>query len=93
MRRLNTLIQYATPIILNFLGWFRGIVVERWSFHKLTTTTFNRVLIIISGQSNLTKSASRGAHSVVGRWLVGCHVRALWPNGTLIGNPTPGILG
>jgi len=37
---------------------------------------------------------------LVGRWLVGCHARALWPNGaslaysyygTLIGNPTPGI--
>jgi len=33
-------------------------------------------------------------------WLVGCHARALWPNGasyaysyygTLIGKPTPGI--
>ena len=37
---------------------------------------------------------------VVGRWLVGCHARALWPNGAskaysyygiLIENPTPGI--
>ena len=37
---------------------------------------------------------------VVSRWLVGCHARALWPNGasyaysyygTLIGNPNPGI--
>ena len=56
--------------------------------------------------------SKRGAYwdrlcrDVVGRWslvgwsLVGCHVRALWPNGasyaysyygTLIGNPTPGI--
>ena len=50
--------------------------------------------------------SKRGAYwdrlcrDVVGRWLVGCHARALWPNGasyaysyygTLIGNPTPGI--
>jgi len=37
---------------------------------------------------------------VVGWLVVGCHARALWPNGasyaysyygTLIGNPTPGI--
>ena len=50
--------------------------------------------------------SKRGAYwdrlcrDVVGSWLVGCHARALWPNGassaysyygTLIGNPTPGI--
>jgi len=38
--------------------------------------------------------------SLVVGWLVGCHARALWPNGasyaysyygTLIGKPTPGI--
>ena len=40
----------------------------------------------------------RLCRDVVGRWLVGCHARALWPNGaaysyygTVIGNPTPGI--
>ena len=82
-----------------------GILSERLTRHNFASP----IAYHISFLSASLYFSKRGAYwdrlcrDVVGRWLVGwlvgCHARALWPNGascgsyygTLIGNPTPGI--
>ena len=97
------------PMTVFDLIWFyNSYELSNTSYQWVTVQCVNlpvvRAVYFLSASLYVSKRGAywdRLCRDVVGRWLVvGCHARALWPNGasyaysyygTLIGNSTPGI--